>query len=138
MSYWINVVSKDHVLKGVSGGFTQANHGSPSMLRRIKKDDWILFYSPKTSLENGESLQAFTALGRVSDNEVYQYEMSPTFVPWRRNVIYEHVRDTPIKPLIGSLLFIENKEHWGYKFRFGAISISEQDFDLIRNNMLIR
>ena len=27
MKYWINVISKDHVLAGMEGGFTQATHG---------------------------------------------------------------------------------------------------------------
>ena len=30
MSYWINTVSRDHVQRGVAGGFTQANHGKPT------------------------------------------------------------------------------------------------------------
>jgi hypothetical protein len=30
-----------------------------------QKGDWIIFYSPKTSFENGEPLQAFTALAKL-------------------------------------------------------------------------
>ena len=47
-TYWINTVSRGHVARGVAGGFTQANHGKPHMLRRMARDDWIVFYSPKT------------------------------------------------------------------------------------------
>jgi len=27
MNYWIGVVSRSHVLRGVAGGFAQMNHG---------------------------------------------------------------------------------------------------------------
>jgi hypothetical protein len=56
MTYWINTVSADHVQRGVAGGFTQANHGKPYMLRKMARGDWIIFYSPKTALEQGEFL----------------------------------------------------------------------------------
>ncbi len=58
-------------MRGVEGGFTQAGHGKASGLKRLIKDDWIVFYSPKTSYQDGESLQAFTAIGQVADEELY-------------------------------------------------------------------
>ncbi|BBY58526.1 hypothetical protein MSAR_16620 [Mycolicibacterium sarraceniae] len=33
---WIKTVSADHVQRGVAGGFTQANHGKPHMLRTME------------------------------------------------------------------------------------------------------
>jgi predicted RNA-binding protein len=135
MTYWINVVSRDHVQRGVEGGFTQANHGKPWALKKMKKGDWIIFYSPKTSFENGEPLQAFTALCQVIDDESYQAEMAPSFRPWRRSVHFEQVKEVPIKPLIEELDFIENKVQWGYKFRFGVIQIDEHDFQIIKKAM---
>ena len=86
MNYWVNTVSRDHVQRGVAGGFTQANHGKPNLLRRMARGDWLVFYSPKTHYPEGEPLQAFTAIGQVSDDEPYQAEMAPDFYPWRRNV----------------------------------------------------
>jgi len=86
MTYWINTVSADHVQRGVAGGFTQANHGKPDMLRKMSRDDWVIFYSPKTAFENGEPLQAFTAIGWIIDDEPYQAQMSPKFHPWRHNM----------------------------------------------------
>jgi hypothetical protein len=136
MKYWINVVSKDHVMRGIEGSFTQANHGKPHMLRRLHAGDWIVFYSPKTAFENGRPLQAFTALGQVEDDELYQVEMSPDFVPWRRNVVFHAFAETPIRPLIDSLDFIQDKTHWGYKFRFGLFEIEEKDFQLIKGAMI--
>jgi hypothetical protein len=136
MSNWIHTVSRDHVLQGVRGRFTQANHGKPHMLRRMAKGDWIVFYSPKTALDGGVPLQAFTAIGQVVDDEPYQVEMAPDFEPWRRNVDFLSCREAPIRPLIEDLHFIEDKKRWGYKFRFGVFKIDDHDLDLIRRTMM--
>ncbi len=135
MSYWINVVSRDHVQRGVEGGFTQANHGKPWALKKMERGDWIIFYSPKTNFEGGKPLQAFTAVCQVIDNEPYQAVVTPSFSPWRRDVHFENAIEAPIKPLIDELNFIENKVQWGYKFRFGVIQIDEHDFLKIKQAM---
>ena len=132
MTNWINTVSRDHVQRGVRGRLTQANHGKPHMLRRMAKGDWIVFYSPKTALDGGEPLQAFTAVGQIADNEPYQIEVSPGFVPRRRNVDFLPANESPIRPLIEHLNFIEDKKRWGYKFRFGVFKIDDHDLELIR------
>ena len=89
------------------GGFTQAGHGKASGLKRLSVGDWLVFYSSKTSLRGGEPLQAFTAIGRVSDEEPYQVEMAPGFTPWRRNLEFVTSDETPIRPLIDYLSFIK-------------------------------
>lgn len=136
MKYWVNTVSRDHVQVGVEGGFTQAGHGKAAGLRRLNAGDWLVFYSPKTSLRGGEPLQAFTAIGRVADDELYQVEMAPGFVPWRRNVDFVDCVETPIRPLIGALGFIKDKQRWGYVFRFGLFEIPQRDFELIKHAMI--
>ena len=135
MTYWINTISRDHVRRGVGGGFTQANHGKSTILKRLKTGDWIVFYSPKTSYQDGEPLQAFTAIGQVKDDELYQVEMRPGFVPWRRNVKFQECQEVPIKPLLDELSFIKDKTHWGYMFRFGLFQIPEEDFPKIKRPM---
>ncbi|HZA08439.1 EVE domain-containing protein [Mycobacterium sp.] len=135
MTNWINVVSLDHVQRGVDGGFTQANHGKPHMLRKMVRGDWIVFYSPKTAYANGEPLQAFAAIGRIADDVPYQAEMAPDFHPWRRNVDFMDCTETPIRSLIDRLDFIDDKKRWGAKFRFGVITIDDHDLETIRQAM---
>jgi predicted RNA-binding protein len=135
MKYWINTISRNHVQRGVEGGFTQAGHGKASGLKRLKAGDWIVFYSSKTAYQDGEPLQAFTAIGQIKDEELYQVAMAPDFVPWRRNVDFHECVETPIRPLIDDLSFIKDKTHWGYMFRFGLFEIPETDFELIRSAM---
>ncbi|MCK5755283.1 MAG: EVE domain-containing protein [Mycobacterium sp.] len=136
MTNWINTVSRDHVERGVQGGFTQANHGKPHMLARMARGDWIAFYSPRTVYPDGPPLQAFTAIGQITDDEPYQVEVSPDFTPWRRNVDFLDCVEAPIRPLLERLDFIEDKSRWGFKFRFGVFRIDDHDLDVLRSAML--
>ena len=133
--YWINTVSFDHLKRGIEGGFTQANHGKAINIKKLSKEDMIVFYSPKTKFENGEPLQKFTAIGIIADTEPYQVEMTQTFHPWRRNVKFLKCRQAPVQDLIDSLEFIKDKKKWGFPFRRGLFSIAEKDFKLISNAM---
>jgi len=135
MRCWINTINREHVLVAVEGGFTQAGHGKASGLKRLGAGDPIVFYSPKTSLTNGEKLQAFTAIGRVADDRLYEVEMAPGFNPWRRNVEFAECVETPIAPLIDRLSFIKNKQRWGFVFRFGLFEVPCADLELIAHEM---
>jgi hypothetical protein len=134
--YWITVVSKDHIERGVAGGFMQANHGKAGPLKRMQQHDWVIFYSPKRFYNGNVPCKAFTAIGRVADNEVYQHKMAPDFIPYRRNIQFYQCKDTPILPLVEQLSFIPNKTSWGYPFRFGFFEIQQADFELIKAEML--
>ncbi len=136
--YWINTISKDHVQKGVSGGFAQADHGKNTRLKRLGKGDYLIFYSPKTSLKDGETLQAFTAIGIIDDNAPYQVEMTADFQPWRRKVKFLDSEEAKVKPLLEHLSFIKDKQHWGYPFRMGLFEIQKADFELIANAMSVK
>jgi predicted RNA-binding protein len=135
MKFWLNTISKDHVLRGVEGGFTQANHGSPRNIKRMSKGDYIVFYSPKTKYQDGEPLQMFTAIGQITDDEPYQVVMSENFMPFRRKVKFYPCTELPIRPVIDDLEFITNKKNWGYKFHMGFFQINEHDFKLIAEQM---
>jgi predicted RNA-binding protein len=136
MHYWVVVVSKDHISRGVAGGFIQANHGKVGPLKRMHTDDWVICYSSKMSYGGNELCQAFTAIGQVADDKIYQHKMSDDFIPYRRNIKYHQCTEAPIAPLIEKLDFIKNKKAWGYSFRFGFFEIGENDFELIKSQML--
>jgi hypothetical protein len=123
MRYWINAVSQEHVMVGVAGGFTQADHGRATRLQLLAKGDGIVFYSPRTEFDGGKPLQAFTAIGRIADDEPFQVAMSAPFHPWRREVQFFECVEAPIRPLIESLAFIEDKTRWGFPFRRGLFDI---------------
>lgn len=134
--YWIIVASKDHTQKGVEGGFAQACHGKASPLKRMKKGDFVIYYSSKLTFGKSEPCQKFTAIGKVTDNEVYPFQMTETFCPYRRNIEFFKSKDISILELIHLLDFIPNKKSWGYPFRYGILEIKENDFNLIASKML--
>ncbi len=103
----------------------------------MKKGDYLLIYSSKLTMEGSEKCQAFTAIGQVKDDEVYPFQMTENFNPYRRNIDFFNCIATPIIPLISDLEFISNKKSWGYPFRFGFFEIREKDFTLISSKMLV-
>ncbi len=133
--YWINTVSLDHVLLGVEGGFTQADHGRDTRLRRLSRGDGLAFYSPRTAIRTGRPLQQFTALGVVADDEPYRVELRDDLRPWRRRVDFEHVAPVPVRPLLPVLGFVDDEEHWGLPFRRGLFEVPAGDFAAVAGAM---
>ncbi|WP_433944629.1 EVE domain-containing protein [Paenibacillus sp. SN-8-1] len=134
--YWIGVVSASHVARGVAGGFAQLCHGKSAPLKRMRPGDWLIYYSPRTDMTNGQPLQAFTAIGQVVDERVYEYRMSETFVPFRRDIRYSPCREVKISTLLQQLSFTRGVTNWGYRFRFGHLEIEREDFLTIAEAML--
>src|SRR5690606_25722074 len=98
--YWCGVVSTEHILRGVAGGFCQVCHGKRAPLARMKPGDGIVFYSPVTKFQSNDKCQAFTAIGRIVGDSPYQFEMTPDFIPYRRDVeYYGDTVDAPIHPM---------------------------------------
>jgi hypothetical protein len=133
--YWIGVASSDHVMKGVQGGFCQLCHGKCNPLKRLATGDWIVYYSPRTAMNGGEIVQAFTAVGQILEGDPYLFDMGNGFIPHRRDVRFAATQEAAIRPLIQQLSFIKNKQSWGYVFRFGLFEIPESDFQQIAVEM---
>jgi len=135
--YWLVVASKNHVERGVEGGFMQAGHGKSAPLKRMKPGDGVVYYSPKLELGGDEKCQAFTAIGKVAEGPIYECDMGNGFVPSRRDAEFYACEMAPIQPLIVELTFIQDKVNWGYIFRYGFFEIPESDFDLIASRMRV-
>jgi hypothetical protein len=128
---WVNTVSLNHVHRGIAGGFTQADHGSATRLRRLQAGDRVVFYSPRTDYPEGEPLQQFTAWGVVTGSEPYQVELTRDFRPWRLAMRFGPCVPVPIRQLLGELDFVRDDKHWGMPFRRGLFTIPDADFDRI-------
>ena len=131
MRYWLGVVSRDHVRRGVELGIAQLGHGKHQGLTRLAAGDWLVYYSPRSSLRDGTPVQAFTAIGEVPDDEIWQAE-DGDFRPWRRRVRYVEARETPIKALT---LDLTAAPGWGVQLRRGLVQLSDHDFAAIRAAM---
>ena len=128
--YWLGVVSRDHVRRGVELGIVQTNHGKRPPLARMSAGDGLVYYSPRDAYPDGAPLKAFTALGRIADEEIWQAD-ERDFEPWRRRVDYE--RDAVEVPIasLSDRLELTAKPNWGYALRRGLIELSPEDFELI-------
>jgi len=127
----VAVASADHARRGKKLGIMQVGHGKGGPLRRLRPGDGVAYYSPTVTLGGKDRLQAFTLIGTVKDDRVYQVDMGEGFRPFRRDVHYLEAKDAPILPLIDKLDFTRGKRNWGYSFRFGLVEIGEADFDTI-------
>jgi hypothetical protein len=131
-SYWMGVVCRDHVRRGAGLGIAQLGHGRRDGLARLSKGDWLVYYSPRTSLGKGDPLQAFTAIGEVADAEIWRADEGD-FQPWRRRVRYlPAVSEIPIADLP---LELTSERGWGVRLRRGLVELSQHDFDLIHKAM---
>ncbi len=135
MKYWLGVVSEEHVKKGVAEGFAQVCHGKRTPLTRIKKDDWLIYYSPKKSMKGTELCKSFTAIGEAKDDVVFQFEMTKDFKPFRRAIKYHKCTPLPIDS-VKSELNLTKAQNWGYQLRFGLIELTEIDFKILKKALL--
>ncbi|GAB1640060.1 EVE domain-containing protein [Krasilnikovia sp. MM14-A1259] len=132
MSHWLGVVCRDHVRRGTQLGIAQLGHGKRDGLARLAAGDWLVYYSPRTSLRGGVPLQAFTAIGVVADDEIWQADEG-TFHPWRRRVNYlPGAIETPIRTLG---LGLTAQPGWGTQLRRGLVRLTDDDFRRIHTAM---
>jgi hypothetical protein len=132
MTAWLGVVCRDHVRRGARLGIAQLGHGRRDALARLAAGDWLVYYSPRTSLRDGEPLQAFTALGVVADDEIWQAHEGD-FHPWRRRIDYlPDVVETPIRTLS---LDLTARPGWGAALRRGLVRLTDDDFGRVHAAM---
>ena len=135
---WVAVASAEHVAIGRAGGFMQVGHGKGAPLKRLHAGDRIAYYSPVRVFGGKDACQAFTAIGTVRDERVYQGVMADGFEPFRRDVDWLDANEAPIRPLLERLSFTQGKSNWGYAFRVGLLKVDADDMALIANAMHAR
>ena len=133
MSAWLGVVSRAHVQRGVAGGFAQLCHGKAQPLRRMRRGDWLVYYSPTIEM-GGAPLRAFTAIGRIEDDEVSSFDMGGGFVPYRRSVRYARGREVSLHTLQDRLALCA-RPSWGIALRRGHLPLAAGDLATIASAM---
>ncbi len=66
---WVLVISREHALAGVAGGFLMTGTGKRPALARMAVGDRVVVYSPRTDHPGGQPLRSVTALGEVTGAE---------------------------------------------------------------------
>lgn len=128
----------EHALRGRDHtplGFMQVCHGREAPLRRLSPGDVVAYYAPSTTMGGREPLQHFVSLGVVAAGQPYLADMGGGFVPSRRDVRYVRAQAAPIAPLLDQLAFVDDRQRWGYRFRFGLFEVPAGDMALIARAM---
>ena len=137
---WIAVACEEHALRGCAEpahGFMQVCHGKRSPLQRLAAGDRVVYYAPTRTMGGKDRLQAFVSAGLVLPGEPYEFDMGGGFVPSRRDVAYVPAQPAPIAPLLDALDFVEDRQRWGYPFRFGLFAIGDADMRRIAEAMQV-
>ena len=116
-------------------GFMQIGHGKGAPLRRLRGGDRVAYYAPATTLGGKDRLQSFVSIGLVLPGDLYTGNMGGGFVPWRRDVGDVPAHETPIAPLVDAFEWIQHRQHWGAKLRFGLFEIGNGDMRTIAQAM---
>ncbi|MGV9679653.1 EVE domain-containing protein [Nocardia sp. NPDC003482] len=135
--YWLAVVSREHVQRGVELGIAQANHGKRTAVERMRPGDGLVYYSPRTGMRAGAPVKSFTAIGTIDDVPVWQAEdQGGCFRPWRRSVSYQvGAQEVPIDALRADL-DLTSTPNWGIVLRRGVVELSEHDYGTISRAMV--
>ncbi|MES2942753.1 MAG: EVE domain-containing protein [Pseudomonadota bacterium] len=131
---WIAVASAEHARRGSATpaqGFMQVCHGKCAPLKRVLPGDRLAYYAPTLTMGGRDKLQRFVSLGLVLKGQPYADDAGGGFVPFRRDVAYVPAKEASILPLIDKFNFVENRQRWGYKFRFGIFEVNDHDMRLI-------
>jgi hypothetical protein len=135
--FWVGVVSREHVHRGVEGGFIQLSHGEESTAAAHACRRWSRHTRRERRIRAAS--RCSTSLPSViATGQIHQVEMSEDFKPYRVDVSFFKSTEVPIKPLVDRLSFIKNKTHWGAAFRFGYIKVPAPDFALIAEEMGVK
>lgn len=129
MSAWLGVVSRAHVRLGVAAGIAQLCHGKEQPLRRMRRGDWLVYYSPSVE-RGGAPLRAFTAIGRVEDEVVFPFDMGGGFVPFRRRVKYAPAKEVALETLKHDLALCASPG-WGMRLLRGHVPLEAVDLATI-------
>ena len=140
MKNWIAVASAEHARRGRDGwqveqGYMQVCHGKLAPIRRVQPGDRVAYYAPTVTMGGKDACQSFISIGLVQPGAPYAFDMGGGFVPYRRDVAYVPALEAPIWPLLDAFEFVEDRQRWGYKFRFGLFDISDHDMRLIAQAM---
>lgn len=133
MTCWMGVALAEHARAGRDGGFAQLSHGKHAAVRSLRKGDWIVYYSPREKMCEGEIVQAFTTIGQIISDAPYQVEQTIGFHPFRVDVRYiADAKPASIKPLLTKLdLTRRLGANWGIVMRTAKRKLIEADISLI-------
>ena len=131
MTRWLGVVSRHHVHRGTMLGIAQIGHGRKAGLSRLRAGDGLVCYSPRVTMDGTRPLRAFTAIGRIADEEAWQADEGD-FTPWRRRVEWDTgAAEVPLLQVQADLELTRGP-NWGYSLPAGTGGARRRRFHVHR------
>lgn len=134
---WIGVACKDRVFIGVRGNVAQFVPEKDFPLQKMDEGDWLIYYPPRLSRNGPANCQACGAVGAVAGHDPYRFDGVEGFLPVRPEADFELCREAAMLPCSDRLSFIEDEKSWAYPFRLGHLEISEEEFELLAEEMAL-
>jgi hypothetical protein len=134
--FYIGVVARDHALIAAKAGYCSFSHGKQATVDKLNIGDQFVFYAPKSGVMEGETVQAFVALGTVTGEQSVERMWADTkFSAWTKEAAFVPINEVPVKPMLDDLSFVSNPRYWGMAFRRSFFEITPEDFSKIHKAM---
>ena len=95
----------------------------------MQAGDWIVYYAPKEQFGQDQACQQIVACGQLVSDQVYQYQMAPGFVPYRRDVSFITIQAVPLT----ILRQLPGWQQVARRLRFGHVELSADFFAALCN-----
>ena len=137
MTAWLAIIPFEIARSERDGGYAQLGHGMYAVVSSLKKDDWIVYYSPRERLGDGDSVEALTAIGRVMSKWPYKVRRPTAISVYRVKVnVIEEARQVLFAPSANQLQLIQRYELiWKLVVRGGLHEISIANLRIIAKAM---
>ena len=133
--YFLGLAERLHARMCMEAGVVVLGIKGPAGVKKLSPGDGVVYYSPKTE-PDGETLQAFTAIGEVVGEDIYERSFGGDTLIWVRNMEWQpDVHEAPIRPLLEDLSWIKKPQNWGFYMRGSSREITAEDFTLISRAM---
>ncbi|CRH22386.1 conserved hypothetical protein [Carnobacterium maltaromaticum] len=76
--------------------------------------------------------QKIVAVGTIADDSIYEFEMAPNFIPFRRNVLFEKIEK---EVTLQDLRKFPEWNQMSSKLRFGHFEISQNLYQMIYDKL---
>ncbi len=134
--YFLGIAERIHSQMCMEAGVVVLGIKGPAGVKKLSPGDHVVYYSPKTE-PDGETLQAFTAIGEVVGEDIYERDFGGGHPLWVRNMEWRtDAEEASIRPLLESLSWIKKPKNWGFYMRGSSRKITGKDYAIIAGAML--
>lgn len=130
---WIGVACKDRIFINMNEGFVPIGHSKRMPLQNLCEGAWLIYDSLHRTSQAQKPYENFTATDEGASNEWHPFDLSEEFALARFDADFECNETALDWPL--SEPFSQDNRRWKYPAYLENLEISEDDFDLLAEEM---